>query len=206
MWPPTSMPGQYQRPGKAGPAVRQAGSVLQEFEKSLLMSEENKPERRTPSRSTPRKSTAQFPARSTPPGRRERRAYGEGVHPDPGRPGGRAQASGHVHRRHLRRHRPAPPGVRGGRQLHRRSAGRPLRRHRRHHPHRQLDQRDRQRPRHSHRHQDGRQARAQALGGRNRADRTARRRQVQPEQLQGLGRPARRGRELRQRAVARCCA
>ena len=36
---------------------------------------------------------------------------------------------------------------------------------------------------------------------RDRADRAARRRQVQPEQLQGLGRPARRGRELRQRAV-----
>jgi hypothetical protein len=126
--------------------------------------------------------------------------YGYGAHPDPGRPGGGAQAPGHVHRRHVGRHRPAPPGVRGGGQLDRRGAGRPLRRHRRHHPHRQLDQRGRQRPRHPHRREDGRQARAQALGGRDRADRAARRRQVQPEQLQGLRRPARRGRELRERA------
>ena len=54
--------------------------------------------------------------------------------------------------------------------------------------------RHRQRPRHSDRRQDGRQARAQALGRRDRDDRAARRRQVQPEQLQGLGRPARRRR------------
>ncbi len=79
------------------------------------------------------------------------------------------------------------------------SAGRALRRHRRHHPQRQQHQRHRQRPRHPHRREDGRQARAQAQCGRDRADRAARRRQVQPEQLQGLGRPARRGRELRQR-------
>ncbi len=38
-------------------------------------------------------------------------------------------------------------------------------------------------------------------GRRNRPDRAARRRQVQPKQLQGLGRPARRGRVLRERAV-----
>ena len=61
--------------------------------------------------------------------------------------------------------------------------------------------RHRQRPRHPDRREDGRQARAEALGGRDRADRAARRRQVQPEQLQGLGRPARRRRELRQRPV-----
>ena len=128
-------------------------------------------------------------------------SYGEGSHPDPRRPGGGAQAPRHVHRRHLRRHRPAPPGVRGRRQLDRRGAGRLLRRHRRHHPHRQLDLGDRQRPRHPDRREDGRQARAQALGRRDRADRAARRRQVQPEQLQGLGRPARRGRVVRQRAV-----
>ena len=121
-------------------------------------------------------------------------AYGEGSHPDPRRPGGGAQAPRHVHRRHVRRHRPAPPGVRGGRQLDRRGAGRLLRRHRRHHPHRQLDLGHRQRPRHPDRRQDGRQARAEALGRRDRADRAARRRQVQPEQLQGLGRPARRRR------------
>ena len=57
----------------------------------------------------------------------------------------------------------------------------------RHHPHRQFHLRDRQRPRHPDRREDGRQARAEALGCRDRADRTARRRQVQPEQLQGLG-------------------
>ena len=39
------------------------------------------------------------------------------------------------------------------------------------------------------------------LGCRDRPHRAARRRQVQPEQLQGVGRPARRGRVLRQRAV-----
>ena len=76
-----------------------------------------------------------------------------------------------------------------------------LRRHRRHDPQRQLDHRHRQRPRHPDRREDGRQARAEALGRRDRADRAARRRQVQPEQLQGLGRPARRRRELRQRPV-----
>ena len=57
----------------------------------------------------------------------------------------------------------------------------------------------RQRPRHSDRHQGRR--RAQALGGRDRDDRAARRRQVRPEQLQGVGRPARRRRVGRQRAV-----
>ncbi len=56
------------------------------------------------------------------------------------------------------------------------------------------------------RREDGRQARAQALGRRDRADRAARRRQVQPEQLQGLRRPARRGRVVRERPVANGCA
>ena len=54
--------------------------------------------------------------------------------------------------------------------------------------------------------EDGRQARAEALGGRDRADRAARRRQVQPEQLQGLGRPARRGRERASTACRSGCA
>jgi hypothetical protein len=155
---------------------------------------------------TPRKphdgvmSVPFHPPKARPPARATTRGLWRRQHPDPRRPGSGAQAPGHVHRRHLRRHRPAPPGVRGGRQRHRRSPGRPLRRHHRHHPHRQLHQRHRQRPRHSHRREDGRQARAQAQCRRDRADRAARRRQVQPEQLQGLGRPARRGRELRQRA------
>jgi DNA gyrase subunit B len=43
-----------------------------------------------------------------------------------------------------------------------------LRRHRRHHPHRQFDLRHRQRPRHPDRHQVRRQARAEALRRRNR--------------------------------------
>ena len=127
--------------------------------------------------------------------------YGEGSIQILEGPGGGAQAPRHVHRRHVRRHRPAPPRVRGRRQLDRRVARGLLRRHRRHHPHRQLDLGDRQRPRHPHRRQARRQARAEALGGRDRAHRAARRRQVQPEQLQGLGRPARRRRELRQRPL-----
>ena len=57
----------------------------------------------------------------------------------------------------------------------------------------------RQRPRHSHRHQGRR--RAEALGRRDRDDRAARRRQVRPEHLQGVRRPARRRRVGGQRAV-----
>ena len=147
-------------------------------------------------------STSPLGARSAPRRRRpQRRHLRRRLDPDPGRAGGGAQAPGHVHRRHVRRHRPASPRVRGGRQLDRRVARGLLRRHRRHHPHRQLDLGDRQRPRHPDRREDGRQARAEALGRRDRPDRAARRRQVQPEQLQGLGRPARRRRELRQRPV-----
>ena len=51
------------------------------------------------------------------------------------------------------------------------------------------------------RHQIRRQARAKALRRRDCADRAARWRQVQPEQLQGLRRSARRRRLVRQRAV-----
>jgi DNA polymerase-3 subunit beta len=47
-------------------------------------------------------------------------------HPAARRAGGREEAPGHVHRRHLRRHRPAPHGLRSRRQRHRRSPGRPL--------------------------------------------------------------------------------
>ena len=46
----------------------------------------------------------------------------------------------------------------------------------------------------------------EALGGRDRVHRAARRRQVRPEFLQGLGRPARRRRVGRQRAVDAGCA
>ena len=59
----------------------------------------------------------------------------------------------------------------------------------------------RQRPRHPDRHQGGRRPEAEALGRRDRFHRAARRRQVRPERLQGVGRPARRRRLGRQRAV-----
>ena len=45
-------------------------------------------------------------------------------HQGPEGPRRRPQAARHVHRRHLRRHRPAPHGVRGARQRDRRGAGR----------------------------------------------------------------------------------
>ena len=84
---------------------------------------------------------------------------------------------------------PAPPGLRGGRQLRRRGPGRLLHRDQRHHPHRQLRHRRRQRPRHP-----GGPAPHGARHGRGRggADQAARGRQVRQGRLQGLGRPARR--------------
>ena len=90
------------------------------------------------------------------------------------RPGGCPQAARHVHRRH-RCERPAPPRLRGRRQLRRRGPGRLLQtrstsrihtdgsRHRR-----------RRRPRHPGRHH----RRTGKSGARGRADRAARRRQV----------------------------
>ena len=92
--------------------------------------------------------------------------------------------------------RPAPPRLRGRRQLDRRGAGRLLHRGRRRHPHRRLGHRRRRRPRHP-----GRHARERPVGGRGRADGAARRRQVRQRQLQGLGRSARRRRLGGQRAV-----
>ena len=105
------------------------------------------------------------------------------------------QAAGHVHRLD-RAGRAAPSGLRSRRQLDRRSAGRLLRSNQRHDPHRRLGHRHRQRPRHS-----GRSARERQVGGRSRADRAARRRQVRQRQLQSVRRPARRRRLRRQRAV-----
>ena len=109
---------------------------------------------------------------------------------------GRTQAPRHVHRLDVVA-RPAPPRLRGRRQLHRRSARR-LRRHdRRHDPRRRLGHRQRQRPRHSGRHApDG-----EDPGRRGRDDRAARRRQVRQGQLQGVRRTARRRRVRRERAV-----
>ena len=109
---------------------------------------------------------------------------------------GGAQTSRHVHRGH-RGERTAPPGLRGGRQLDRRGAGRILHRHRRHDQRGRLDHRARQRPGHS----DRLPRKGGTFGAGGRADRTARRRKVQQGQLQGLGRSARRGRIVRQRAL-----
>ncbi len=66
-----------------------------------------------------------------------------------------------------------------------------------HHPRRQLGHGDRQRPRHS----GGSARRGRRLGRAGGDDQAARRRQVRFQELQGFGRPARRGRELRQRAL-----
>jgi DNA polymerase-3 subunit beta len=76
-----------------------------------------------------------------------------GLHQGSEGPGGRPQAARDVHRRHVRRHRAAPHGFRGGRQRRRRSAGRLLRRNHGDDPHRQLHLGPRQRARHSDRHQ-----------------------------------------------------
>ena len=92
--------------------------------------------------------------------------------------------------------RAAPSRLRGRRQLDRRGAGRLLRPGQRHDPHRQLGHGRGQRPRHP-----GRHARERQVGGRGRADRAPRRRQVRQRQLQGLRRPARRRRLGRQRAL-----
>ena len=66
----------------------------------------------------------------------------------------------------------------------------------RNHPRRQLRHGDRQRPRHPGGHARGRRR----LGGAGGHDQAARRRQVRFQELQGIRRPARRGRELRERA------
>ena len=76
-------------------------------------------------------------------GRRLRRRQDQG----PRGPRGRPQAAGDVHRLD-RAAGPAPPRLRGRRQLDRRGAGRLLRPGQRHHPHRRLGHRRRQRPRH----------------------------------------------------------
>ena len=67
----------------------------------------------------------------------------------------------------------------------------------RHHSRRQLGHGDRQRPRHS----GGHARRGRRLGGAGGDDQAARRRQVRFQELQGFRRPARRRRELRQRAL-----
>ena len=112
-------------------------------------------------------------------------------------PRGGAQAPRHVYRRHRRRLRPAPHGLRGRRQRDRRGAGRLLR------PRRGRAQRRRL----------GHGATTTAAASRSTSTRerasrrprssspAPRRREVRPELLQGLGRPARRRRLGRQRAL-----
>ena len=126
--------------------------------------------------------------------RRLRRRCDQGA----ARPRRRAQAPGHVHRRHRRRLGPAPHGLRGRRQRRstRRLAGY-CDAGRRHPARRRLGHGARQRPRHPGRHPRGRGR----LGRRGDHDRAARRREVRPELLQGLGRPARRRRRGGQRAL-----
>ena len=93
---------------------------------------------------------------------------------------------------------PAPPDLRGDGQLGRRGAGRRGRRGRDRHPPGQQRHGHRQRPRHPR----GHHGEGEAAGRRGRPDRAPRRRQVRRRRrLQGLGRPARRGRLGGQRAL-----
>ena len=125
--------------------------------------------------------------------RRLRRRFDQGA----ARPRRRAQAPGHVYRRHRRRLGPAPHGLRGGRQRHRRGAGRLREAGDGDAERRRLVHGHRRRARHSDRHPRG----GRRLGGRGHHDPAARRRKIRPELLQGLRRPARRRRLGRQCAV-----
>ena len=116
----------------------------------------------------------------------------------PSRPGRRPKAPRHVYRRHRRRLRPAPHGLRDHRQRRRRSASRLRVLVRARAERRRLRHRPRQRPRHPHRPAP----RGRNLGGRSRAHPPACRRQVQPELLQSFRRPARRRRRRGERALA----
>ena len=118
-----------------------------------------------------------------------------GPDPHPRRTGGGARPARHVHRVD-RGVGPAPPRLRGRRQLGRRGPGRLLHRGQRHHPHRQLGDRGRQRPRHP-----GGPPRVRPRRRRGRAHQAPRRRQVRQEGVQGLGRPARRRRLGGERAL-----
>ncbi len=128
-------------------------------------------------------------------GQRERRRLFRRQHQGARRAGSRAPAAGDVHRLD-RAVRAASSGLRSRRQLHRRGAGRLLRSDQRHHPHRRIGHRHRQRPRHS-----GGSSRERQVSGRSRADRAARRRQIRQRQLQGFGRTPRRRRLGGERAV-----
>ena len=108
-----------------------------------------------------------------------------------------AQAARHVYRRHRRRLRPSPHGLRGGRQRHRRGAGRLLRRDSSDAQRRRLGHGRGQRPRHP----DRDPPRRRRVGRRGHHDPAPCRRQVRPELLQGVGRSAWRRRVGGERAV-----
>ena len=93
--------------------------------------------------------------------------------------------------------RPAPPGLRGRRQLDRRGDGRLLPAHPRDDPRRRLGVDRRRRPGHPGRDP----SRDRQEHARGRPDQAPRRRQVRPRHVQGLGRPARRRRHGRQRPL-----
>ena len=109
---------------------------------------------------------------------------------------GRPQAARDVHRGH-RELRAPPPGLRGRGQLRRRGARRLLLEHPRGPP--------RRRELHGHgrraRHPGRRAHRHRQVGRGGRADDAPRRREVRELRLQGVGRPPRRGRVGRERAV-----
>jgi hypothetical protein len=113
----------------------------------------------------------------------------------------RAQAARHVHRRYRRWIGPAPHGVRGFRQRHRRGAGRALRSGADRAEPRRLGFGRGQRARHSHRHP----RRGRRFRRRSDHDPAARGRKVREHQrrqrLQGVGRPSRRRRLGGQRPV-----
>ena len=119
------------------------------------------------------------------------------AHRGAGGAGAGAPPARHVYRRH-RREGAASPVRRGDRQLDGRGAGRPRHLHRGRARRRRLRQRHRQRPRHP-----GRSASEvqEQVGARSDHVHAARRRQIRLRGLRDLGRPARRRRLGRQRAV-----
>ncbi len=120
-------------------------------------------------------------------------------HRGPRGPRARAQAPGHVHRRH-RHARLPPPALGDRRQRRRRGHQRPRQAHRGD-PRRRPQGRDGGRRRA--RHPGRRPPQVQEAGARAHPLHAARRRQVRQRQLQGLGRAPRRRLQRRQRALGR---
>ena len=148
-----------------------------------------------------RRNRVTEPSRAVDAGTKKRRFQGGGrrlhrrEHPGPRGPRGGPSPAGHVHRLD-RRPRPAPPRVGGRRQLDRRGDGRLCDADRRHDPRGRHGRGPGRRPRRSGRPPFDGQGRP-----RGRAHRAPRRRQVRRRRLQGVGRPARRRRQRRQRPV-----